>query len=165
MDERFYLAKFKKIAEQLNPSVLQNEGLEVAVGLYLDSVFLKLFKKSWASDPQNPLTAESRLFFSIWLNDDAVKQSIVFYNIHALKLRKFKGYRIESRKFAENFRLRFKIYENLWPNVSTNFGPLTLMQGKVKLSESSLEQELLHLCHLFIQLNPLIDDTLQLFKV
>jgi hypothetical protein len=63
MDTPFYLEKFEKAAERLDKQLLNTMGIEVAVGVVLDSVFLKLYKKSWASLQQDPLTAESRIFF------------------------------------------------------------------------------------------------------
>jgi hypothetical protein len=57
----------------------------------LNSAFLKLYKKSWATPLQNPLTAESRIFFSIWINDSAIEEQKILYKIHAFKLRYLKG--------------------------------------------------------------------------
>jgi hypothetical protein len=95
----------------------------------LDSVFLKLYKNAWATPLQDPLTAESRIFFSIWMNDAAIEEQRIYYNIHAFKLRHLKGYAIQSRKFADTFRDSFKVHAYNWPNVRVAFGPLTLMEG------------------------------------
>ena len=108
---------------------MARKQLEIATGLYGDSVFLKLYKQSWASPSEDPLTAKSRIFFSIWISDSDIAEKKLRYNIHALKLRQLKGYSIASRKFAESFRGDFSEFEPQWPNVSVNYGPLTLMQG------------------------------------
>ncbi|MEZ0131205.1 hypothetical protein AB9T88_16115, partial [Flavobacterium sp. LBUM151] len=129
MDASFYLENFQKIAKKLDQKNLSEKSIEVSVGIYLDSVFIKLYKKSWTSNSQEPLTAESRIFFSVWVNDSTIEKHKIMYNIHALKLRKLKGYTIQSRKFADFFRQDFKDYERNWPNVSVNHGPLTLMEG------------------------------------
>jgi hypothetical protein len=162
MDILFYLDKFQKITEQIDKKCLNEKSIEVSVGVYLDSVFIKLYKKNWASNPQEALTAESRIFFSVWINDDTIKSQKVMYNIHALKLRNLKGYSIQSRKFAEIFREVFKTYEDKWPNVSTNHGPLTLMEGFVNLD--SFEEEVLKIANTFFDIEHLIDDTLAQFK-
>ncbi len=51
------------------------------------------------------------------------------YNIHALKLRQLKGYSVTSRDFAKELRDNFENIRGRWPNVSVDYGPLTLMQG------------------------------------
>jgi hypothetical protein len=165
MDTSFYLEKFQKIADQLDRNVLREKSIEVAVGVYLDSVVIKLYKKSWASNAQEPLSAESRIFFSVWVNDSTIKNQKIMYNIHALKLRKLKGYKIESRKFAEAFRDDFKNHEINWPNVSVNHGPLTLMEGWLKLDQENFENEVLKITNNFLDIENLIDDTLSKFKI
>jgi hypothetical protein len=164
MDTPFYLEKFEKAAERLDKQLLNTMGIEVAVGVVLDSVFLKLYKKSWASLQQDPLTAESRIFFSIWINDAAIEEEKILYNIHALKLRHLKGYALESRKFADAFRSGFKVFEPQWPNVSVKFGPLTLMEGWLKLDSNDFQDEILASANKFLTITHLIDDTLVKFK-
>jgi hypothetical protein len=156
--------KFQKAAEMLDKKLFQKKQIEVAVGIYKDSVFLKLYKKSWANPSPDLLTVESRIFFSVWINDSISKEQKLFYNIHALKLRKLKSYSIESRKFADTFRKGFKRFENQWPNVSVQFGPLTLMEGWVKADEENLEKEIHELANRFLEIDFLIDDTLEKFK-
>lgn len=164
MDTTFYLENFQNIADQLDHELLREKSIEVAVGIYLDSVFIKLYKKSWTNNPQEALTAESRIFFSVWINDSTIEKQRIMYNIHALKLRKLKGYTIQSRKFAEHFREDFKIYSNKWPNVSVNHGPLTLMEGYLKLDSENFQEDVLQLTNNFLEIESLIDKTLERFK-
>ncbi len=164
MDTAFYLDKFQKAADQLDQKVLREKEIEVAVGEVMDSVFLKLYKKSWASPGEDPLTAASRIFFSIWVNDDIIEAQKIYYNIHAFKLRHLKGYAIQSRQFADVFRSRFKLFENQWPNVSVKFGPLTLMEGWVKLNQSNFQHDVLSLANSFLSIAHLVDETLLKFK-
>lgn len=86
------------------------------------------------------------------------------YNIHALKLRKLKGYSIQSRKFAELFREDFKDYTHKWKNVSTNHGPLTLMEGWLKLDLETFQDKVLKKAYNFLEIEHLIDTTLEKFK-
>lgn len=164
MEFNNYLPLFKKAADKLDKKLLHEKQIEVAVGIVLDSVFLKLYKKSWANPSQDPLTAESRIFFSVWINDSTIAKQKISYNIHAFKLRKLKGYTIESRKFAETFRAYFKNSEPKWENVSVDFGPLTLMEGWMTLDEKKTEDDLLQLSRNFLEIEHLIDSTLTEFR-
>jgi hypothetical protein len=164
IDFEYYLDRFQKTADKLDAKLLKNKNMEVATGIVLHSVFLKLYKKSWTNSFHDPLNAESRIFFSVWVNDSAVKQQKVFYNIHALKLRNLKGYSIQSRKFAEIFRQRFTAFSSQWQNVSLEFGPLTLMEGWIKLDPANFQNQILKLANNFLQIEYLIDDTLVEFK-
>ncbi|WP_316824429.1 hypothetical protein [Pedobacter miscanthi] len=164
MDTAFYLEKFQKVADQLDQKVLREKEIEVAVGVVLNSVFLKLYKKSWASKVQDPLTAESRIFFSIWSSEAAIELEKISYNIHAFKLRHLKGYAIQSRQFADAFRNGFKVFEQQWPNVSVKYGPLTLMEGWVKLEHGDFQNEIISLANNFLAIEYLVDDTLLKFK-
>ena len=159
-----YLYQFQDTANQLDKKILKQKGLEVAVGITLESVYLKLYKKSWANPSQDPLTSTSRIFFSIWVNEVTLAEEKLFYNIHALKLRQLHGYKIESRKFADTFRALFKTLEDQWPNVSTQFGPLTLIEGWLPLDIPSLSHQLTRLADIFLTLEPLIDITLSRFQ-
>jgi hypothetical protein len=165
MDTNFYLGIFQNAADEIDKNVLAQKQLEVATGLYGDSVFLKLYKKSWASPSPNPLTAQSRIFFSIWINDSAIAEEKLLYNIHALKLRLLKGYSIASRKFADSFRGYFAEFEQQWPNVSLNYGPLTLMQGWIQPDPEKMREEIVELSNNFLEIESLIDQTLAKFKV
>lgn len=164
MDTSFYLENFQNAANRLDQKILNEKSIDVAVGIYLDSVVIKLYKKSWSGNPQEALTSESRIFFSIWINDDTLKKQRMMYNIHALKLRKLKGYTIESRKFAESFRKSFKIHEEKWPNVTTKHGPLTLMEGWITLDLKNFQEDILKLTSNFLEIEHLIDDTLNHFE-
>jgi hypothetical protein len=164
MDTPFYLESFQKIVDQLDLKLFDEKSIEVSVGIYLDSVVLKLYKNSWTNNPQEPLTAKSRIFFSLWVSDSTIAKQKIMYNIHALKLRELKGYKIQSRKFAETFREDFKEYEQEWQNVSVNHGPLTLMEGSIKLDLENFQEEVLKLANNFLKIEHLIDQTLNRFK-
>lgn len=164
MDIENYLDKFQKAADQLNKKQLDKKQIEVAVDVVLNSVFLKLYKKSWTSSLQHPLTATSRIFFSIWINDSTIKEQKIYYNIHALKLRQLQGYAIQSRKFADAFRHSFKDVEHKWQNVSVDFGPLTLMEGWIKIDLDNFQEDILKLANNFLAIDHLIDNTLAKYK-
>jgi hypothetical protein len=164
MNTSFYINQFQKVADQLDLKLLDKKQIEVSVGIVFDSACLKLYKKSWTSNTENPLIAESRIFFSVWINDSMIQKQKIMYNTHALKLRNLKGYSIQSRKFAETFREAFKVHENKWKNVSTDHGPLTLMEGWIKLDLENIEKDVLGLANNFLIIEHLIDETLVQFK-
>ena len=165
MDTSFYLDKFQKAADKLDKTMLIQKQVESAVVIYgKDCVVLKLYKRGWANQFQDPLTSASRIFFSVWISDASIKEQKLLYNIHALKLRQLKGYNIQSRKFADIFRDRFKPFEHTWKNVSVDFGPLTLMEGWLKIDVGNFQDDILELAHNFLEIEYLIDDTLACFK-
>lgn len=165
MDTLYYLKAFQMAADQLDQKLLAERGLETAVVTFgEDCVVLKLYKRSWTNQFQDPLTAESRIFFSVWISDSAIKEQKLLYNIHALKLRKLKGYSIESRKFAAIFRADFKDFEHQWENVRVDYGPLTLMEGWLKIDQENLQDQILKLANHFFEIAHLIDGTLAHFK-
>ncbi len=165
MDTSFYLDKFQRAADKLDKKLLNKKQVENAVVIYgKNSVVLKLYKKSWTNQFQDPLTSESRIFFSIWISDSSIKEQKLLYNIHALKLRQLKNYSIQSRKFADIFRDRFKPFEHKWKNVSVDFGPLTLMEGWINIDVVNFQNNILELANKFLEIEHLVDDTLAHFK-
>jgi hypothetical protein len=160
MDSIYYLNKFQQAADQIDKKILNKKQIEVEVGIWLDSVALKLQKKTWTNKSQEILHSEASIFFSVWLNDATIKESKILYNIHALKLRQLSGYSIASREFAAAFRARFKNFEDQWPNVGVNFGPQTLMQGWKKVDLEFFKNEILELVNQFLEIDYLIDGLL-----
>jgi hypothetical protein len=164
MDYEFYLSKFRKSADQLDKKRLNEKQLEIFVGVVLNSVGLKLYKKEWSSDKIDPVNSRSRIFFSIWVNDDTLIENKILYNIHAFKLRELKGYSITSREFAINFRKDFEKHRGNWENVSVKFGPLTLMEGWKNFDVNNLENSIVTLSNNFLEIEYLIDKTLEAFR-
>jgi hypothetical protein len=135
----------------------KSDGLVCKQGFYRDCPVLKLQKSSWTNDPMDRVENKTGIFFSVWIDKKAATQGRAKYNIHALKLRHLEGYSITSRDFANDFRKHFASVRDAWPNVSVDFGPLTLMQGWIKVDPKSLETEALALLERFQLLSPLID--------
>jgi hypothetical protein len=158
-DELHYTAKFVDLASKIDHNLLKQKEIELKVGYWLDSVVLRLQKKNWTNG------RNASIFFSIWLNDDGTKNSKLFYNIHALKLREFNGYSIQSREFALAFRERFNLHKAKWPNVRVDYGPLTLMEGFQEIDLNDFEHEFLNLVKLFLKIEHIIEATLQERKI
>ncbi len=151
---------FHEAANQIERPLLAEKKIEIAVGVYQNSSYLKVFKNSWANSTPNALTADARIFFSVWADEHSLKASKLNYNIHALKLRKLDGYSITSRAFAATFRKDFAEYAHEWENVSVAFGPQTLMQGWVNISMSNYQNEIVQLAYKFLKIEHLIDNNL-----
>jgi hypothetical protein len=165
VDTSFYLDKFQRAADKLDKRLLTKKKVESAVTMYgKNCVVLKLYKRAWANQFQDPLTSESRIFFCVWISDSSIKEQKLLYNIHALKLRQLKGYSIQSRKFASIFRDSFKAFEHKWKNVSVDFGPQTLMEGWQSIDMENFQNDILELANNFLEIEYLVDDTIANFK-
>lgn len=164
MDYKFYRRNFEEAVEDIFFKQFDHLGLKLSVEEVLESVVLKIYKPEWSNDFDSQLNSKSRIFFSVWVNDKTIKEGKLYYNIHALKLRELKGYKISSRNFAEKFRTQFIEYENEWENVRVNFGPLVLMEGWINLNIETIQEDIINLSWNFLKISPLIDDTLDIFK-
>ncbi len=164
MNFTFYKRIFQETAEDIFFKQFDDLGLKLSVEEILESVALKIYKPDWSNDFKSPSNSKSRIFFSVWVNDKTINEGKFYYNIHALKLRELKGYKISSRDFAEKFRTQFIAYQNDWENVNVNFGPLTLMEGWKKLNIETFQNDIIDLARSFIKLSPVIDNTLNEFK-
>lgn len=164
VDYEYYVKKFQKSANRVDKKMLNKKHIEIYVGIYRDSVVLKLYKREWTNDKTDPINAKSRIFFSIWVSDKTIKQNKVYYNIHAFKLRELKGYSIKSRDFTNEFRRGFKAFERDWKNVSVKFGPLTLMEGWHYFTNENLESIVEKLADNFLLIENLIESTLEKFE-
>ena len=164
MDYGLYLKEFQKSVSKLDKNKLDSTQLEVSISTILNCVCLKLYKRKWTNDYEDPMNAKTRIFFSVWISDKAIQEEKIFYNIHAFKLRQLNGYSISSRAFADNFRKHFKPFQSDWENVSVNFGPLTLMEGWKAFDIENPENIIAGLANNFINISYLIDDALKAFE-
>ncbi len=135
-------------------------GLVCKAGFYGNCPVLKLQKPHWTNDRMDELRNQTGIFFSIWLGEASARKNRALYNIHALKLRQLKSYSITSIDFAKNFRRRFETVATSWPNVRTDYGPLTLMQGWIEINTDSFERQVTRLMRQFVPISRLIDDLL-----
>lgn len=162
IETRVYLDRFQKSADELDVQVNFNQKeLEYKVGVWLDSVVLKIQNRSWLNTSPETKPFEDSVFFSVWLNDESIQKGKIYYNIHALKLRQLTNYSIKSREFSNAFRMRFKPFEKQWPNVSVDFGPLTLMEGWVPFDQKHIEKLVADLASNFLEIAVIIEDLLK----
>ncbi|MFT3701302.1 MAG: hypothetical protein QM802_02985 [Agriterribacter sp.] len=164
MDFKNYLNEFQRVANAVDKKLLNRSGIDIQTGIWLNSVVLRLQKKHWANTPDEKPHSGSAIFMGVWLDQEAIDTNKLFYNIHALRLRQLKGYKLQSRAFATSFREKFKQFEHQWTNVSVDFAPQTLMEGWVELNVKNLHKDVLNLCNKFLKIEHLIDETLSEFK-
>ena len=160
-----YLNVFQKTAVKIKISLPEKNQIEIKTGIWLDSVVLKIHKNNWKNITESNSISKSEIFFSVWMEEKSIKKNQIFYNIHAFKLRNLKGYKIESRDFAEEFRKRFKKFESLFPNVSVKHGPLTLMQGWIEIHPDAIENDIFKLTEQFLNIHFIIDELLEERKI
>jgi hypothetical protein len=154
-DVQQFRAAFAKIKARFDAR--NNHGLICKQGFYNNCSVVKLQKASWTNDRMDGAQNKSGIFFSVWIDEEAAHKCQANYNIHALKLRQLKGYSITSQDFAKDFRAAFASMRDPWPNVSVDYGPLTLMQGFIDVAPKRLEQDILALFEHFKPVSHLID--------
>jgi hypothetical protein len=149
-----FLIEFQKIRGTYDRTVSQKSGLRCVTGMFGDCPYVRLHRDSWISGP-------AEIFFSVWTNKETKTSGRIHYNIHALKMRKFKSHVVTSRDFANGFRKKFKAFSNSWPNVRVDYGPLNLMQGWIDFRENSFESDVLGLMNQFAPVCRIIDQLLE----
>ena len=152
---------FPKIKCDYDAQSNRDPSLLCKHGTYADCHVLKLQKPTWTNDDMQQFQNQSGIFFSIWLEQNAAETSRANYNIHALKLRQLRGYKLTSRNFATDFRHHFAPLQKDWPNVSTGFGPQTLMQGWFDIVAKTFPRDVIRLISRFEKVSPIIDKLLK----
>lgn len=165
MDEQFYRQEFQEALAGISRKEFMDAGLHLSVDTILESVALKIYKPEWSSTPDSPADAPGRIFFSVWINEKSIREGKLYYNIHALKLRNLKGYKIPARSFAEDFRKHFTKDLKNWENAGVQYGPLTLMEGWIKLNPDHIREDIGVLALKFLDLSPVIDTVLNSYRL
>ncbi|MGE8555537.1 MAG: hypothetical protein ACN6OB_16580 [Chryseobacterium jejuense] len=164
MDFAFYLNEFRLAAVEIPQENLDREYLKISITTVLESVAFKIYKPQWYGDSKLSEGSSGRIFFSVWINEKTIKEGRMYYNIHALKLRELKNYKISSKDFAQNFRTEFSKYQEDWPNVNVNFGPLTLMEGWIELKNDTIRKDVYLLAQKFMKISSIIDKVLEKYE-
>lgn len=151
-----YLDLLSRIRTDSAADLLSKHRLYCETGEWLDSAVLKLQKKEWTDEGMG-----QGVFFSVWIGKKELKASRFNYNIHALKLRLWKGYSIKPNEFAAAFRERLHALDEAWPNLRTDYGPQTLMQGWLPLDLTTFRQDVLKLMDSFVAIHKVIDEMLE----
>jgi hypothetical protein len=140
----------------------RDRELVCADGFHMDCDVLKLRKAAWTNDdPAKINSPTGGIFFSIWVSQEDARSGRAKYNIHSYAHRKLKSYRIASNDFCNEFRAAFERLRKRWPNVSTDFGCATLMEGWFKIENKTFARDVLKLMNQFEELAAIIDDLLK----
>ena len=152
-----FRSAFRRIKVRFDEGRPERDELVCKQGFYDGCPVLKLQKASWTNDRMDHVPNKTGVFFSVWVDGNVASTNRANYNIHALKLRQLAGYSITSRAFASDFRTAFASMRESWPNVSLDYGPLTLMQGWIDIDRARFEDEVLLLMERFEHVSPVID--------
>jgi len=127
-------------------------------GPHMDCAVVKLQKLDWTNDDLTKMGNQTGIFFSIWVGEAGAAKGRAAYNIHAMSVRKLKSYRLTGNDFSHRFRGAFKKVRAAWPNVSTDYGCCTLMQGWYDINQRSFSSDAVSLMNQFDQqVAPIID--------
>jgi len=64
-------------------------------------------------------------------------------------------------EFASSFRSKLGTSRKYWPNLRTDYGPQTLMQGWAPLDLKTFEKDVSKLIEEFIEIHGIIDDIIE----
>ena len=151
-----YLAVLDRIKKDSTSELTEKHRLYCETGDWLDSAVLKLQKKDWTDGGIG-----QGVFFSVWIGEKELKKKRFNYNIHALKLRLRKGYSIKPGEFVSAFRAKLDVLGGQWPNLRTDYGPQTLMQGWRPADLTTFRKDVLELMDSFIAIHKVIDEMLE----
>jgi hypothetical protein len=127
-------------------------------GPHMDCAVVKLQKPEWTNDDLTKMGNRTGIFFSIWVGEAGAAKGRADYNIHAMSVRKLKSYRLTGNEFSDRFRKAFNKVRAGWPNVSTDYGCCTLMQGWYDINPKSFASDAMKLMRQFDkQVAPIID--------
>ena len=148
-----YLAVLESVRHKQAGRLFRDFQLCCETGEWLDCAVLKLQKAGWSDKGMG-----QGIFYSIWLGEPDIAKGRLNYNLHALKLGAQKSCGVKPVAFAKAFRGRFQ--SKGWPNVSTNYGPQTLMQGWVALSLDTFGRDVWALIERFVAMHQVLDELL-----
>jgi hypothetical protein len=127
----------------------------------MNCAVLKLQRPAWTNDYLTKIGNQTGIFFSIWINDAAAEAGRADYNVHSMSVRLLKRYRLMSNEFCDQFREAFAEVRHGWPNVSTDFGCGTLMQGSYAIREANVASDALDLMNRYeSEITPIVDHLL-----
>src|SRR5262245_13553557 len=153
-----FLESFADAKSQYEVRPARKPSLICRSGLHMSCAVLKLQKTDWTNDDLSTMRNQTGIFFSIWVTEAGAGKSRADYNIHAMGLRKLKGYRLAGNAFCDRFRKAFEKVRKSWPNVSTDFGCCTLMQGWYHINQQSVASDAMALMDKFErEVSPIID--------
>src|SRR3954470_1196627 len=133
-----FLVGFTAAKSQYEQRRAHDRALICRAGSHMNCAVIKLQKSAWTNDDLTKMGNQTGIFFSIWISEAGAEKARANYNIHAMSVRHLTRYRLTGKVFCSQFR---KVFDKVgaaraaWPNVSTDFGCCTLMQGWYDIAE------------------------------
>ena len=126
-----YRSVLKKLEKKHAQSLSDKYGLTCKQIQYgEDTAALYIAKKNWTNRFELDREKTIGIFYCVWVSPELLEEEKYAYNIHSLKLRDLPGYKLSSREFANEFRAVVKSRVASWPNISMDYGSLTLLEGR-----------------------------------
>lgn len=145
------------------PELLKKQGLVCKQLQFEDNECFPLYlaKQHWTNRFDEERESTIGIFCGIWVTPTLLRKKQFAYNIHAKSLRKLPGYKLTSRKFANDFRSLVRSQVSQWPNISLEHGPLTLLQGKETCELNSFAEKVEERIFGFVDIHQHIDNLLE----
>lgn len=163
------MQKHQKILEQqekkLASTLLSKHQLICRQLVYGNVAPLYIAKSHWTNrfDPDRETTIG--IFFAIWVTPETLKEQKFSYNIHAKKLRDMPGYKLVSRKFADQFREAVRVRVADWPGIRLDYGPTTLLGGNDSCTLDDFADKIQERVAGLVDIAGAIDELLDVSKV
>jgi len=159
------MEKFEKILKQQErkhaAKLKKSHGLICKQLHYVDCWPLYIAKPAWTNRFDKNRDATLGIFCAIWVGESDLKKKKFPYNIHAKTLRKYPGYNIEPREFADEFRRLVESEVADWPGIKLGYGPSTLLGGKETCELDSFAEKVEERILGFASIQHHIDDLLE----
>lgn len=144
-------------------TLLKKHGLLCKQLQYADDGCPPLYiaKPHWTNRFDEERESTIGIFCAIWVAPTLLKKRQFAYNIHSKTLHKLPGYKLKSRKYANDFRRLVKSQVAQWPGISLDYGPLTLLEGKDTCDLDSFSEKVEERIFGFVDIHQHIDDLLE----
>lgn len=150
------------VRKQYEKLPARDPELICADGFHMNCDVLKLRKAAWTNDDPTKINSPTGgIFFSIWVTEEGARSDRANYNIHSYAHRKLKSYRIASNDVCHDFRVAFGKLRKSWPNVSTDSGCATLMEGWFNIHQKTFPRDVLRLMKQVDDVAAIIDELLK----
>ena len=155
-----YRNVLKKIEKMHAHSLSDKHGLTCKQIQYGDAAALYIAKKNWTNRFERDREKTIGIFYCVWVSPELLEDEKYAYNIHSLKLRELPGYKLASREFANNFRTAVQSRVASWPNISMDYGPLTLLEGRDQCEIDTFDKKIEKRISDFVEIHKEIDKLL-----
>jgi len=158
-----YRNALKKLENKHAQSLSDKYGLTCKQIQYRDdTAALYIAKKNWTNRFERDREKTIGIFFCVWVSPELLEEEKYAYNIHSLKLRDLPGYKLASRKFANQFRAAVTSRVASWPNIGMDYGPLTLLEGRDLCKMDTFDQKVEKRISDFVAIHEEIDKLLNM---